>query len=209
MTPIMTQISAANAGLPFDPNFMAATVPRTAMSIEPRAMTTGTPAGRTDGVWLDAAGVGALLPRWPSLASTRLSISAPIRSTRPSASPSSNPGPSSRCAAAVAAMSSCALWSIPARYVLIRPPAHGMGGPRGLVDHPALVRSGPSMPGPGPLTCALAGTRTPSLLITGSITGARSPLLVSSHITTRLDTEHANSACSRNWADCHAGGWVD
>src|SRR5215469_6394902 len=79
MTPMTTQISEASAGLPFDPDFRAATVPRTAMSIEPRATATGTPAGRTDGAWPGAAGVGAPFPRWPSLASTRLSISAPIR----------------------------------------------------------------------------------------------------------------------------------
>ena len=58
--PMTTQISAASAGLPFDPNFMAATVPRTAMSIDPKAMATGTSVGRVAGGWTDAAGVGAL-----------------------------------------------------------------------------------------------------------------------------------------------------
>src|SRR5215470_6529695 len=147
MIPMTIQTKATTAPLPWELRTAAdASVP---ISIDPSARTTTDHGGRAAGLtWppgLRCAGgalrcaAGALYcaggtcgAGWPpycaSRASTRLSISSPIRSTSPSATASSYPGPSSRCAAPAAAISSRACWSTKTRYIAIMPSGERAAG---------------------------------------------------------------------------------
>src|SRR5262249_7408167 len=123
-------------------------VARTPVSIDPSARTTIDHGRRAAGLtWppgLRCAG-GALCcaggtcgvggtcgAGWPpycaSRASTRLSISSPIRSTTHWAPAPSWPGPTPRCAAPAAAISSRACWSTKTRYVSIMRPGERAAG---------------------------------------------------------------------------------